>query len=114
MKKIILSLAIAFAFCSKAMAWNDQGQVNQYNIKFSSGALTTTVKTGGGMIHTLTISGGTASTLDIYDGAQTQASLMYSFTSTNTINSYLLDGPFTSGCVVVTGGNGLKWTVTYR
>lgn len=96
-----------------AFAWQNITQDDPYQYSFASGTAVKTVKTGGGILHSITIGGGTASAFDIYDGPILTSALIYSFTSTNTLGTILLDVGFSSGCTVVTNG-AIKYTVAYK
>lgn len=112
MKRLILTF-LFFVLCSPVFAWQNIVQDDPYQYKFSSGTAVQTVKSSGGILHTLTVTGGTTSPIDIYDGPVLTSALIYSFTTTNALASYTLDIGFASGCTVVTNG-GLKYTVSYK
>lgn len=113
MKKILLALILTI-ICTPVFAWQEIVQSDPYLYSFASSPTTTkTVKSSSGYLHTLTVTGGTASNIQIYDGAAVTANLLASFTSTNTIATYIFDVFFTSGCTVVTGG-ALQYTVSYK
>lgn len=111
MKRFILALLIVL-FASPAFAWQNVVDTD-YQYKFASTTAVNTVKVGPGFLHNLTVTGGTTSVIDIYDGVYLSSALMYSFTTTNTITNYNLDVRFSSGCVVYTNG-ALKYTVSYK
>lgn len=110
-------LFLILLLVSMPMAYADyqSNPVNQsYLYKFSSWptASSTTVKTSAGILHTLTVTGGTAATIDIYDGIGSAQAQIASYTATNALQTYILDVGFSSGCTVSTGGP-LKFTVSY-
>lgn len=109
MRFLLLALLL---LATPALAWNEP-QSPEYQYKFVSGTLVSTIKSGSGFIHALTVTGGPTTAIDIYDGSNFTQSLMYSFTTTNALNTYILDVNFASGCVVYTGSL-LKYTVSYK
>lgn len=113
MKKLLLSF-IFLILAVPVYAGFQEVPVNQpFLYKFVSGSTATTVKTGSGILHTLTVTGGTTSTIDIYDGTPIAATLMYSFTTTNALQTYTFDVAFNSGCTVITSSGLLKYTASY-
>lgn len=114
MWKLLLILAI---LCNGIPAYAGFQQPNQdqpYYYFFASGATVNRVKSGYGVLHSITVEGGTTSPIDIYDSISGTGTLIASFTTTNTLQTYPLDVQFTSGCTVVTNNNSLKYTVSYR
>ena len=113
MKKLILAVFI-FALATPAFAWQ-QTEVSEqpYLYAFSSGTSVRTLKSGVGRLHTLTVTGGTASSIEIYDSITGGGTKMASFTPTNAMQSYLFDMSFSRGFTVVTAGT-LQYTATYR
>lgn len=65
-------------------------------------AATTVVATGPGMLHTVTVTGGTAGTIIIYDNTAASGRVLASFSSTNALATYTLDVAFSIGCTIVT------------
>lgn len=112
MKKMLIFLMFLVS-CQPAFAWQNITQEAPYQYKFTSSGTVTTVKSSAGLLHTLVVTGGTTSPVDIYDGALITSQIMYSFTTTNTLQTYIFDVNFSSGCTVVTNGN-LKFTVSYK
>lgn len=100
-------------YVTPVQAWQNVVS-NDYSYKFVSNAVVSTIKSQPGFLHALTIGGGTTSTFDIYDGAQVASNLMYSFTTTSTLGTTILDVRFTSGCTIVTNGGAIKYTVSYQ
>lgn len=109
----ILLLVFLLVFSKPAFAWQEFASSDPYKFSFVSTTAVKTVKSGPGFLHALTVTGGTTSTIDIYDGPNTLANMMYSFTTTNTLATYILDTSFTSGCTIRTNG-ALKYTVSYK
>lgn len=79
---------------------------------YISTATTTQVKTGAGLLHTITVNGGTAGTIIVYDETSGTSNIIASFDSTNAIATYTLDVSFTTGLKIVTGA-ATKLTVSY-
>lgn len=115
MFKILLSFVLLLFIVVPSYAGWQQYPVNQpFLYKFASlPAVTNTVKTGPGILHAITVTGGTTSPIDIYDGTPKASALIYSFTTTNTLQTYPMDIGFSSGCTVVTNGAALRYTVSY-
>lgn len=114
MRNIILTLILAI-FCTPVFAWQEIVQNDPYLYSFTSAPTATkTIKSSPGYLHTLTVTGGTASAINIYDGSNiVAANLIASFSSTNTAATYIFDIFFTSGCTVLTGG-ALQYTISYK
>lgn len=73
---------------------------------------TTTIATGAGLLHTVTVQGGTTGTIIIYDGPAAGGLIIASFDTTNTAATYTFDVGFSIGLVVVTSA-ATKLTVSY-
>ena len=116
MFKFLLSIAILILSCGMAHADGFQNyNVNQpYLYKYASAATTiSTIKVGAGILHTLTIEGGTSSVVNIYDGSiPVSGAQIAGFTSTNALATYTFDVGFSSGCTVQSSG-ALQYTVSY-
>lgn len=80
---------------------------------YISTATTTVVKTGTGVLHTLVVQGGTAGTIIGYDNTVASGSIVFSFDSTNALNTYTFDEEFVNGLTVVTSA-ATKLTVNVR
>lgn len=65
-------------------------------------ATTTTIKTGAGVLHSITVEGGTAGTITVYDNTAASGTKLADFSSTNALATYLLDVAFATGLTVVT------------
>ena len=100
MKKLLLSLAILMFTVSAAFAGPSvkDAYVNAYIIT----ATTTTVKTGAGILHTITVEGGTAGTITVYDNTAASGTKLADFSSTNAIQTYIFDVTFSTGLTIVT------------
>lgn len=73
---------------------------------------TTTVATGVGILHTVTVTGGTTGTIIIYDGPAASNVIIASFDTTNALATYTFDVGFTTSLVIVTSA-ATKLTVSY-
>lgn len=112
MKKIIL-LFVSLLIGAPAWAgFQDYPIPQSYLYKFSSTSTVTTVKLSSGILHTFTVTGGTSSTINIYDGASIPSAQIAGWSSTNAPQTYLLDVGFSSGCVITTS-SALQYTVSY-
>lgn len=80
---------------------------------YISTATTTTVKSGAGFLHSLTVNGGTAGTIIGYDNTAGSGTVLFSFDSTNALATYLFDIVFSTGLTIVTA-SATKITVSYR
>lgn len=83
------------------------------NSQYISTAATTTIKTGSGFLHGITVQGGTAGTIIVYDNTAASGTILASFDSTAALATYLLDVVFSIGLTVVTSA-ATKLTVSYR
>ena len=71
---------------------------------FINSAGTATIKTAAGLIHTLTVTGGSAGAITGYDSSSgTSATKLFDFDSTNALATYTFNFTFATGLVVVTG-----------
>lgn len=113
MKKLILSFLIFIISLPAYAAWQEPVQQEPYLYKFASGVAVLTAKSSSGFLHAITVTGGTTSPIDIYDSTVNSGTIIASFATTNTAQTYLFDVSFSSGCTVVTN-NALKYTVSYR
>jgi len=85
----------------------------RFNPTFISTATTTTIKTGAGFLHTVTVNGGTAGTIIGYDNTAASGAVLFSFDSTNALNTYTFDVQFATGLTVITSA-ATKVTVSSR
>lgn len=79
---------------------------------YISTATTTTVKAGSGYMARITVQGGVAGTIKIYDNTAGSGTLLADFDSTNALANYTFDCEFFTGLTVVTSA-ATKLTVTY-
>ena len=84
-----------------------------YLYNYISTAATTTVKSGAGFFHLMTVEGGTAGTIIIYDNTAASGDIIASFDSTNAIATYGFNISFTTGLTIITSA-ATKLTVAYR
>jgi len=80
---------------------------------YISTATTTTVKTGAGHLHTITITEAVASTIIVYDNTAGSGTILASFVASAAVQTYTLDITFSVGLTIVTAGAS-KLTVSYR
>lgn len=83
------------------------------NPTYISTATTTVVKTGSGVIGSVTVTGGAAGTIVIYDNTAASGTIIASFDSTAALATYLRDKTFTTGLTIVTSA-ATKITVAWR
>lgn len=83
-----------------------------YVYNYIATATTTVVKATPGVLHTITVTGGTAGTIIVYDDAAQAGTILASFTSTNALRSYIFDAVFTNGLTIITSA-ATKLTVSY-
>lgn len=72
------------------------------NATVISTATTTVCKTGAGLLHTITVTGGTAGTIVVYDNTAASGTILASFSSTNDLATYTFNVSFSIGLTVVT------------
>lgn len=76
-----------------------------YNFTDISTATTTTVKTGGGILHNITINTTAASTITIYDSLTGTGTKIATIAASPVIGSnFTYDVSFTTGLTIVTAG----------
>ena len=80
---------------------------------YISTATTTTVKTGAGHLHSIVVNGGTAGTIIGYDNTAASGTILFSFDSTNALNTYMFDVSFSIGLTIITSA-ATKLSVSYR
>lgn len=85
----------------------------RFSPRYISTATTTQVKAGAGFLHTITVNGGTAGTIIVYDNTAGSGDFLASFDSTNALATYTFDVTFAVGLTIVTGA-ATKLTVSYR
>jgi len=93
---------------------NDVLKVEQrFSYAYITTATTTTVKSGSGFLHTITVVGGTAGTITVDDATSATTPTICAFDSTNAIATYTFDVAFTTGLTIVTSA-ATKLVVSYR
>lgn len=93
---------------------NDVTKVEQrFSFTYISSATTTAVKASPGFLHTITVNGGTAGTIIIYNNTAASGAIIASFDSTNALETYTFDVIATVGITIVTSA-ATKITVSYR
>ncbi len=84
-----------------------------FNYAAINTATTTTVKSGIGILHTITVAAGTLGAITVYDNtAGSGTTIMRTFTPT-VAGTYILDVAFTTGLTIVTAAATVV-TVSYR
>lgn len=85
----------------------------RFSYNYISTATTTTVKSGAGFLHAITITESVASTIIVYDNTAGSGQIIASFVASAGVATYQLNVSFSTGCTVVTAGAS-KLTVSYR
>lgn len=80
---------------------------------YISTATTTVVKTGTWVLHTIVVQGGTAGTIIGYDNTAASGNIVFSFDSTNALNTYTFNRELAIGLTIVTSA-ATKLTVNVR
>lgn len=80
---------------------------------YISTATTTVVKTGAWVLHTLVVQWGTAGTIIGYDNTAASGDIVFSFDSTNALNTYTFNRELAIGLTIVTSA-ATKLTVNVR
>lgn len=83
-----------------------------YGYNYISTATTTVVKASPGVLHTITVNGGTAGTIIVYDDPAVAGTIIASFSSTNALATYILDAIFNTGLTIITSA-ATKVTVSF-
>lgn len=83
-----------------------------YVYNYISTGATTVVKAAPGTLHTITVNGGTAGTVIVYDDPAQAGTIIASFDSTNAKATYIFDVVFTLGLTIITSA-ATKITVSY-
>lgn len=104
-------LVSLFFYCSFAFAGPSvkDAYVNNYIVT----ATTTTAKTGAGILHAITVEGGTAGTITVYDNTAASGTKLADFSSTNAIQTYIFDVTFATGLTIVTSA-ATSLSVSYK
>ncbi len=112
MKRIFLIMFLILGISFPVFAFQEGTFGQIWNYKAISTQTTTVVKSGSGILHNLTVTGGTAGTIIVYNDTAASNNIIASFSSTNAPNNYPFDVAFSSGCTVITGG-ATNITVSY-
>lgn len=118
MKRFLFIFALMFlvAPVSKAQTVNDilsQGSSkNSYFYNNGTGG-TTTVKAGSGVFRSLTVQGGTAGGILVFDNTAASGTAIANFDSTAALTTYPFNVPFTTGLTIKVSAN-TKVTVVYN
>lgn len=78
--------------------------VNYCTGTYISTATTTTIKSGSGVLHAITITESVASTIIVYDNTAGSGTIIASFPASATAQTYQINVSFSIGCTVVTAG----------
>lgn len=81
--------------------------------QYISTAVTTVIKSGKGILKSITVNGGTAGTIIVYDNTAGSGTIIASFDSTNALATYYFNIAFTTGLTIVTGA-ATKLSVSYK
>lgn len=93
---------------------NDVTKVEQrFSPRYISTATTTVVKSGSGFLHTITVSGGTAGIITVYDNTAASGTVIVAFASTNALNTYIFNETFGTGLTIVTAA-ATQINISYR
>lgn len=93
---------------------NDVLKVEQrFSPTYISTATTTTVKSGVGFLHSITITESVASTIVVYDNTAASGTIIASFVASAGTGTYTFDVSFTVGLTIITAGAS-KLTVSSR
>jgi hypothetical protein len=86
---------------------------NRFTGAYISTATTTTLKTSAGVLRSITVNGGTAGAITIYDNTAASGDIIAAFDSTNALATYTFDREFATGLTIVTAA-ATKVSVSYR
>lgn len=85
----------------------------RFSYSYISTATTTTIKSGAGFLHTITITEAVASTIIVYDNTAGSGTIIASFVASAGVGTYHLNVAFGTGLTIVTAGAS-KLTTSYR
>lgn len=85
----------------------------RFSYSYISSATTTTIKSGAGFLHTITITEAVASTIIVYDNTAGSGTIIASFVASAGVGTYHLNVAFGTGLTIVTAGAS-KLTTSYR
>ncbi len=83
----------------------------------AAGTATTTVKTGVGILHSITFNtkGASSNTLTVYDNTAASGTVMAVIDTTDKVTTLFYDIPFLTGLTVISAtGTGADFTVQYE
>lgn len=86
---------------------------NSFNYNNISTATTTTVKSGVGVLHAITINTTAAGAITVYDNTAGSGTKIATFPSSAVVGTYLFDVAFTTGLTIVTAAAS-NITVSYN
>lgn len=85
----------------------------RFSPSYISTATTTTIKSGAGFLHTITITEAVASTIIVYDNTAGSGTILASFVASAAVGTYHFNVSFGTGLTIVTAGAS-KLTTSYR
>jgi hypothetical protein len=85
----------------------------QFSRAYISTGATTTIKSGAGLLHTITIGETAAGAITVYDNTAGSGTIIAVFKASIAEQTFVLDVLFTTGLTIVTAA-GSKLTVSYR
>lgn len=85
----------------------------RFSPSYISSATTTTIKSGAGFLHTITITESVASTIIVYDNTAGSGTIIASFVASAAVGTYKFNVSFGTGLTIVTAGAS-KLTTSYR
>lgn len=85
----------------------------RFSPSYISSATTTTIKSGAGFLHTITITEAVASTIIVYDNTAGSGTIIASFVASAGVGTYHFNVSFGTGLTIVTAGAS-KLTTSYR
>lgn len=112
MKKFI-GIFLAMFLVSSSVAFALPSVKDAYVNNYIATATTTVVKTGAGILHAITVEGGTAGTIIVYDNTAATGTILASFSSTNALQTYVFDVTFATGLTVITSA-ATQLSVSYK
>lgn len=84
-----------------------------FSSQYISTATTTTVKSGHGVLHSISITETAAATITVYDNTAGSGTVLAVFKASVAEQTFVLDVAFNTGLTIVTAGAS-KLTVAYR
>ena len=89
------------------------GQPQQFGYSNISSATTTTVKSGGGFLHSIVVNATAAGAITIYDSLTGTGTKIGTMKASIVEGTYIFDVTFATGLTIVTAGSS-DITVSYR